>query len=65
MTIENLCASAWQNAITETANFLNEYGHNYSLREDWVVVEAFATVYKLIFDENGYLKDFGLLQGKP
>lgn len=57
MKISELYASAWDNAIKETAEFVNESSVStteYTYR-DWVVLEPFAIVNKLEFDENGYL----------
>lgn len=56
MKISELYASAWDNAIEETAEFVNQTVPytKYTYR-DWVVLEPFAIVNELEFDENGYL----------
>lgn len=57
MKISDLYASAWDNAIKETAEFVNEASISptkYTYR-DWIVLEPFAIVNDLDFDDDGYL----------
>ena len=57
MNISELYASAWDNAIKETAEFVNEAAVSptrYTYR-DWVVLEPFAIVNQIEFDEDGYI----------
>jgi len=61
MKIDDLYASAWENAIAETANFLNSlnkfaWRNDYNYANDWHVLEAYAAYNNFEFDENGYLK---------
>ena len=55
MTIDKLYASAWDNAIMETADYINSTNNSAYSYDDWIVLEPFAIVYNLEFDENGYL----------
>ncbi len=57
MTISDLYASAWDNAIKETAEYLNKLNisPNEYTYSDWVVLEPFAIVNDLEFDDDGYL----------
>lgn len=57
MQISDLYASAWDNAIKETAEYLNKLDISpteYTYR-DWVVLEPFAIVNQIEFDEDGYI----------
>ena len=61
MKIDNLYASAWENAINETAEFLNSlnkfaWRNDYNYANDWHVLEAYAAYNNFEFDEDGYLK---------
>ena len=56
LSIEDLYASAWDNAIEQTAEYVNKFGFNYTLA-DWRVLEPFAIVNDLAFDENGFILD--------
>lgn len=57
MKISDLYASAWENAISETAYFVNnlDKSPNTYTKNDWVVLEPFAIANQLEFDENGFL----------
>ena len=57
MKISELYASAWDNAINETAYFVNnlDKSPNTYTKNDWIVLEPFAIVNQLEFDENGFL----------
>ena len=55
-SIEDLYASAWDNAIEQTAEYVNKFGFNYTYA-DWRVLEPFAIVNDLAFDEDGFLVD--------
>ena len=54
-TIEDLGGAAWDNAIEQTAKYINRLGFNYTYR-DWRVLEPFAIVNDLAFDENGNIR---------
>jgi hypothetical protein len=52
--IDDLYASAWQEAIENVAKVINKRLHtNYSLREDWMILEEIAMDFGIRFDENG------------
>ena len=60
MKIDELHASAWDNAIVQTADYLNglnqyAWRSDYNYRNDWHVLEAYAAYNNLEFDENGFL----------
>lgn len=67
MKIDELYASAWDNAIQQTADFLNslnKYGwrNDYNFANDWHVLEAYAAYNDLKFDANGYLQASPIMQ---
>lgn len=54
--IEGLYASAWENAIDNTAKILNEkLGTAFNRRDNWFIIETMATEMNIQFDENGDL----------
>ena len=53
-TIDELYAGAWDNAIENTAKQIKKvHGREYTRKDDWVVLETYAQVYRLSFDING------------
>lgn len=62
-TIGELYAGAWDNAIEQTAGAVKKlHGREYT-RADWVVLEAYAEVYRLEFDIDGYIVPAEVRQG--
>lgn len=57
MKISDLYASAWDNAISETAYFVNKLDKspNTYTKNDWILLEPFAIANQLEFDEDGFL----------
>lgn len=57
MRISELSANAWDTAIEETAEYINtlNISPNEYTYSDWVVLEPFAIVYDLDFEDDGYL----------
>lgn len=54
MTINDLYATAWQDAIKNVAMMINRrLGTNYDLKNDWDALERLATDFDIRFDENG------------
>lgn len=56
-TIEQLYASAWQQAIEDTAELVNSLNKSSNIygADDWIVLECYAIVNNLKFDQDGYL----------
>ena len=56
-TIEKLYASACQQAIADTAELVNSLDKSSNIYDanDWIVLECYAIVNDLKFDQDGYL----------
>ena len=65
MKINEIYASAWDNAIYNTANVINaNMGTNYTL-ENWQALQKIALKFDIDFDENGEIKNEKMRPLKP